>query len=220
MTQTTTLEPPRFALFELAYLLAGRTDAHANRTRELLGIPEIADENDTVYAAGFAGLVARGFIADAGVGPIPRNVAGVVALALGTASQWISLAVRTEATFDMSLLIEGERASCLIRRAPGPTFDFVFIQPGNPIADVAVTLVDGLLDTAPNIEIMVRSANTTEDAALLVLQDQSHNYRLGIDPIFPDDANWPAPDLVPVDSDRVAALAAVATLVDAHRIVR
>ena len=46
------------------------------------------------------------------------------------------------------------------------------------------------------------------------------NYRVGIDPLVADHANWPAPDLVPVDSDRVSALAAVATLVDAHRIVR
>jgi len=220
MPDTPSIEPLRFTLFELAYLLAGRTDAHAGRTRELLGIPSIVDESDTVYAAGFAGLVARGFIDNDNGTAVPRNAAGIVALTLGTASQWISLAVRTADTVDMSLLVEGESASCLVRQAPGPTFDFIFIEPGRRIADVAVLLVDGIIDTAPSVAVMTRTANTTVDSSLLVLHDEQAGYQIGIDPVFPGDTGWPAPDLVPTASTRQGALDALAGLVNAHRIDR
>ncbi len=214
---TKTLEPPRFALFELAYLLAGRTEAHAVRSREILGIPEVESSDDVIYQAGLAGLITRGLIQADGDGVMPRNEAGVVGLILGTSSHWISMAVRTPTQIDVSILVQGIRASVLIRQAPGGTFDMVFIKPGESIADVCVTLAEKMFTDNSELAMMVRTADLTTDAALFLQHSDAAGWQLGIDPVFPGDENWPAPDLEATESTQSGAIAALKQLVDAHR---
>lgn len=218
MSDTTTISPPRFSVFELAYLLAGRDDAHAARTRTLTGIPEVPDTADVAYQAGLAGLIARGYLeSDGDAGVVPRNEAGVVALTLGTASQWISLSARTGDSVDMSMLVQGERAAFLIRQGPGNTFDFVLIRPGEAIASVAATLVTEILDKVGEAAVMVRSASVDDEAAVLAIRSDEHGWQIGRDPVFPGDAEWPSADLVPEQSSRDAVIAALHEVVDKHR---
>jgi len=215
---TKTLEPPRFARFELAYLLAGRTDAHAARSREIVGIPEVESSDDLIYQAGLAGLITRGLLVADGEGVMPRNEAGLAGLILGTASQWISMAVRTSTLIDVSLLVQGVRGSVLIRQAPGGTFDLVFIKPGESIADVAVTLAEKMFADNAELALMVRTADLETDAALFLQHSDASGWQLGIDPVFPDDENWPAADLVPTPSTQQGVIDALRELVDRHRI--
>lgn len=210
----TELKPPRFALFELAYLLAGRDDPNVQRTRELMGIPEVMTGAEVEYQAGLSGLITRGLIDADAEGLLPRNEAGLLALILGTATQWVSIAVRTVDLVDLSLLVGSERGLCLVRRAPGPTFDVVFIKPGEQLPDVSARLVTNLLDADPAKAVMVRSADVEEDHALLLIRTVDGDWQLGENPAFPGDADWPAPDLVPVPTTRESALAALRELLD------
>lgn len=211
----TALQPPRFALFELAYLLAGRTTENAARSREIIGIPEVQEPEGVIFQAGLSGLITRGLIIEDEVGLIPQKEAALLGMILATGQQWVSIAVRRPELVDLSLLVQGELGSCLIRRAPGPTFDVVFIRPGEQIADAALAIASNLLDEGETA-VMVRTASVSGESALFV-QNTRSAWQLGIDPVFPDQEEWPAPDLVATDSDREAALAALRTLLDADR---
>lgn len=214
MAETTTLEPSRFSTFELAYLLAGRTDAHAARTRELLGIPTVESPDDVVYQAGQSGLITRGLLGESDTGVVPRNEAGVVALTIGTGVHWVSLAVRTADVVDLSLLVQGESASFLVRSAPGATFDFTLIKPGETVAGAAKLVGTRLLDQHEDIALMVRTANIEADNAVLLLRSAKHGWQIGESPVFPGDAEWPAPDLEATDSTREGVLEALAAVID------
>ncbi len=214
------LKPPRFALFELAYLLAGRDDPNVRRTRELMGIPTVMTGAELEYQAGLSGLITRGLIEADGEGVLPRNEAGLLALILGTATQWVSIAVRTPDLVDLSLLVGSERGACLVRRAPGPTFDVVFIKPGEQVPDVSARIVENLLDADPPKAVMVRSADVDQDRALLLIRSNDGTLQLGDDPVFPGDADWPAPDLVPESTTRAAALDALRALLEPAGVTR
>jgi hypothetical protein len=174
-----------------------------------MGIPELMTGAEVEYQAGLSGLITRGLIEADSEGMLPRNEAGLVALILGTATQWVSIAVRTEDLVDLSILVGSERGSCLVRRAPGPTFDVVFIKPGEQLPDVSSRLVMNLLDAEPAKAVMVRSADVDEDRALLLIRTNAGAWQLGENPAFPGDAEWPAPDLVPVPTTRDAAVDAL-----------
>jgi len=215
MTETT-LQPPRFALFELAYLLTGRTDENSARSREIIGIPEVPEPEGVIFQAGLSGLITRGLITEDEVGLIPQKEAALLGMILATAQHWVSIAVRRPELVDLSLLVQGERASCLIRRAPGPTFDVVFIRPGEAIADAAFAIASNLLDEGETA-LMVRTASVSTESALFVQNTASDGWQLGLDPVFPDQEEWPAPDLEATAADRGSALHALRVVLDADR---
>lgn len=189
--------PPRFTRFELAYLLAGRDDRSASISREVFGIPEVGP-GDPTAEAGASSLVARGLIEERQGTVLPRNEAGLVGFALGTARTWISIVVRTPDGVDVVVVTEGEKVALLVRGAPANTLDFVPVQPDTTARDVAREAVQGLLGRQ-DVDIMVRSAGL-EDRRALFVRVRPDGLGIGRDPVFPGDAEWPAPDLEVVDA--------------------
>ena len=190
--------PPRFTRFELAYLLAGRSDQSAKTSREVFGLAEAA-AGDAVSQAGASSLVARGLIEEKADEILPRNEAGLVGFALGTATQWISVVVRTAKGVDVVVFFQGKGVGFMGRGAPADTIDFVPIQPQLSASVVAREAISALLSEG-DADIMIREATMTERKSLYV-SVRPEGLGVGTDPVFPGDDEWPAPDLVVVPSD-------------------
>lgn len=208
--------PPRFALHELAYLLAGRDDPRATRSREILGIPTIESPTDQQYRDGLSSLVARGFIEQDQDSILPRNAAGLIGFTLGTAAEWVSILARTTAGTDLVVFVQGERSSVMARIAPALTMDFVPVKPDVPIEAPVSEAVDNLLAEFPDLAIMIRAASESDDSAVFA-QRIDGQWTIGFNPVFPGDEDWPAPDLVVSESDETAVREAFTALLKKYR---
>ena len=191
--------PPRFALHELAYLLVGRDDPSAVKTREVFGIPEIEADGE-LFRTGLSSLVARGLIEENQESILPRNEAGLVGFGLGTATRWISVAIRATEGADIVVFVQGHKVAFMVRGAPAATFDFVPTRPDLTAASVALEAIAGQLAKLDEFAMMLRVATVSEDSALFVSRTAEHGFRIGLDPVFPGDENWPAPDLELTDA--------------------
>jgi hypothetical protein len=88
------------------------------------------------------------------------------------------------------------------------------------VPDVSARIVENLLDADPPKAVMVRSADVDQDRALLLIRSNDGTLQLGDDPVFPGDAEWPAPDLVPEPTTRAAALDALRALLEPAGVTR
>lgn len=205
--------PPRFAMHELAYLLAGRDDAAALRSKEVFGIPQLEGDGP-IFRMGLSSLVARGLVKRDQETILPRNEAGLIGFGLGTASQWISIAVRTATTTDIVVFVQGRNVAFMVRGAPASTFDFVPVEPSLTAVEVVKQALAGQLDANQELSIMVRYA-TIEANVGLFIGTSADGFTLGKDPVFPGDEAWPAPDLEIVPATRGEVDAAVDSLLGA-----
>ena len=200
--------PPRFTRLELAYLLAGRDDESARTSRDVFGIP-IVTQGDATSSAGLSSLVARGLIGEKQGSVLPRNEAGLVGFALGTAREWLSIAVRVPEGLDLVIFVEGEKVGLMVRGAPADTLDFVPIQPGISARTAARDAITKLLSRS-DADLMLRVAGRGTEPKSLYVRVRPEGLGLGHDPVFPGDENWPAEDL----AIEPATPAAVETAVD------
>ena len=212
MTTATFSGPPRFAAHELGFLLAGREDASANRSRELLGIP-VVNEGDELLKIGLSSLIARGYIEDNAEKVLPRNEAGLVGYTLGTASHWISILAATTEKSDLTIFVQGESLCVMVRRAPVGTYDIVPLEPGSTVADAVEKGARKLLDAHDDVAIMLRAASTTDDGALFVRRSNGSSWAFTNSPVFEDDPSWPVPDAEVTDTNREGAFAAIHEIV-------
>jgi hypothetical protein len=203
--------PPRFTRFELAYLLAGRDDVSARTSREVFGIPEVA-EGDATLEAGLSSLVARGLIEEDQTSLLPRNEAGLVGFALGTTREWISLVVRVPEGVDVVVFFQGEKVAMMGRGAPAATLDFVPIRPETSAREAARDAVARLLGRQ-DVDLMIRAADRESRSALFI-RVRPEGLGLGKDPVFPGDEEWPAADLEIVAASRGEVDRAVDGLLD------
>jgi|SRR5690554_128441 len=209
--------PPRFGLHELGYLLAGRDDERATRSRELLGIPALT-KDDELFGAGISSLVARGLIERDQETVLPRNEAGLVGYALGTARLWVSLLARTGSKVDLVVFVQGTGASFMVRQAPANTLDFVPVKPGVTASEVTIDAINNLFDNTVDLSMIVRAASVTEDSGVFVQRRSDTGWQLGHDPVFPGNAEWPAPDLEVTPSTRDGVTGAISELLERYRV--
>lgn len=209
---TTTTAPPRFSLWELAYLLAGRTEAGAARSRELVGIPEVTGPEDDAFSAGLSSLLLRGMMEERGSDVVPVSTARAVGYALGEATQWVSLTALIDGEPDSVFLVGSDRVKLMFRPSPVDSYD-VFLLP--PDADLPVEtgrLVASVASRRDRVDVIVKAAGL-ERARAAFLAAASDAWKYGVDVVFPGDAQWPAPDLELTEVSKDAVPALVAELV-------
>jgi hypothetical protein len=198
---------PRFAIHELAYLLATRTNFGANRSREWLGIPSVTDDEKAVEL-GLSSLVARGLVGEQEGSILPRNEAGLVGFVLGTATKWITVTVRVGEEVDLAHFVQGTGMAVMARHAPADTIDFLAIKQNYDADVAAIASVERVLDAGPDIALLVRVDTAERERGVFVRNDPTVGWRIGFDPVFPGDAAWPAPDLELAATTRADAFAA------------
>lgn len=199
--------PPRFTRYELAYLLAGRDDVSARTSRDVFGIP-VVEQGDPALQAGVSSLVARGLIDLEQDSVLPRNEAGLVGFALGTATQWIALTVRVPEGLDLVVFVEAQGLGMMVRGAPELTLDFVPFQPGATAQSVARDSIARLLSRT-DADLMIRVQGLSGAQKALFVRVRPEGLGIGHDPVFPGDENWPAEDLVIEDATLEQVQAAV-----------
>jgi hypothetical protein len=204
---------PRFAVHELAYLLATRTDENAVNSRAWLSIPSAEHDREAVQL-GLSSLVARGLIEQVDGGDIlPRNEAGLVGFALGTATKWITITARVGNQVDLVHFSQSESVAMMIRHAPADTIDFALIKPDFDADDGALSSVERVLGSEAELDILIRVAIHGTERGLFARRTATNEWHIGFDPVFPGDDSWPAPDLVLSASTRAEVLASARRLI-------
>jgi hypothetical protein len=174
--------------------------------------------DDDLFGAGISSLVARGLITRDQDTVLPRNEAGLVGYALGTAKLWVSLLARTGSKVDLVVFVQGTGASFMVRQAPARTLDFVPVKPGVGVSEVVTDAINNLFDNTAELSMIVRAASVADDSGIFAQNSTSGGWQLGHDPVFPGDAEWPAPDLEVTASTREGVTTAVAELLERYRV--
>jgi hypothetical protein len=198
---------PRFAVHELAYLLATRDDVNATSSRQWLGIPSAEQDREAVEL-GFSSLVARGLIEDETGSILPRNEAGLIGYLLGTATKWITVTARVGSRVDLVHFIQGDGVAVMARHAPADTIDFLLIKPDLDADDGAIASIERILGQDADLDLMLRSATLDAEQRLFARKSIADGWEIGHDPVFPGDEAWPAPELELHTSTRAKILAA------------
>ncbi len=88
-----------------------------------------------------------------------------------------------------------------------------------PLADLALTVVRTYAEARTEANVLVRSVNpeAEEVLSIFVKRSEESGWQLGVDPVFPGDDAWPAPDITLTSVPGDEALEAVSDLLSKHR---